>query len=1154
VKRRGSLDLGGFRHSGLITVLACALSAAAVAQAIPDAQAGTSTTLRSLLDAGDYATAQRVAEDEVARAETEHGPASIQTAQALDGLVEALVSNGLTAADKTLDQAERALRLKERHFGVSHFEVAVSLRNLGALRTERGEFKQAALLHARALSIRRKAFTTDATEIVESLEDLAVPLIYQERFRDAQSALEEALRVRDAGATLSPMLLAHTLSLAALLHRYDGSYAVGTEFAERALDIRRRLSPEHPATGITLQIRGDLQFLTGDIAAARRTWSDALSLDVRVLRPGHPAIIAIQRRLAAAANAFGERAEQHQLLEQALQNAERSLAPCSLEFPRLLGDSASAAMYDSEYVEAQKLYVRARSVHERCDGPKNTDTGTVIFNQANLAVRMGDIATAEKLYQQAISIWTNALGASHPYVAMGLDAHADVLALRGLGNRSATLYERALQIRQQALGPDHPDVAWTLVNLARVRLLASSFEEALRLVGQAVDIYRRTGASDDPDHFARALSLMAQIHTGRAEYDQAESSLNEALSTRERIFGASDPLVAETRAEIAALDFRLGSNQRSLVNALNAERIGREHLRTTVRYLPERQALTYAARRPKGLDLALSIAASDSSPDAAQVFESAIRSRSVVLDELAARAQAAQTSDPGLTASTATLFAARQRFANLMMRNYTEPGSVPLTMLEDARKQKEDAEAALAERSTAFRNERARSEIGLAEVRAALPRDSALVAFIRYDRTIINPPGGPGAAASSGPTSKPPVATPSYIAFVIRTGSDMFVAPLGSAAVIDGLVSNWRAQMTGIIGAAAPTAAEQSYRAAGAALRRRVWDPLREPLSGAKTVFIVPDGTLSLVSFVALPVGQAQYLIEDGPVIHYLSAERDLVAGPASTSTGRGLLAVGGAAFDDAGSFVPPSKRSTAGLRSACATSEPLTFGPLDGTRQEVQDVARLWTDSPADLLQGGAASERAFKQSAPGHRVLHLATHGFFLGSCASTRAAGTRSVGGLVAARATQSAGLDESPLLQSGLALAGANRRAAAGPGDEDGILTAEEVTALHLDGVEWAVLSACDTGLGAVRASEGVLGLRRAFQVAGVRTIIMSLWPVDDQATRLWMLALYQGRLQQHFSTSDAVQYADLSMLRARRTQRQSTHPFYWAAFVAAGDWR
>jgi CHAT domain-containing protein len=145
-------------------------------------------------------------------------------------------------------------------------------------------------------------------------------------------------------------------------------------------------------------------------------------------------------------------------------------------------------------------------------------------------------------------------------------------------------------------------------------------------------------------------------------------------------------------------------------------------------------------------------------------------------------------------------------------------------------------------------------------------------------------------------------------------------------------------------------------------------------------------------------------------------------------------------------------------------------------------------------------------------------------------------------------------ENPLLLSGLALAGANRRASARPDDDDGILTAEEVASLNLSGVEWAVLSACGTGLGAIKAGEGVFGLRRAFQVAGARTVIMSLWSVDDQATREWMVALYEGRFRKHLSTAAAVHGATIAMLRDRRAKGLSTAPFYWAAFVAAGDWR
>ena len=100
----------------------------------------------------------------------------------------------------------------------------------------------------------------------------------------------------------------------------------------------------------------------------------------------------------------------------------------------------------------------------------------------------------------------------------------------------------------------------------------------------------------------------------------------------------------------------------------------------------------------------------------------------------------------------------------------------------------------------------------------------------------------------------------------------------------------------------------------------------------------------------------------------------------------------------------------------------------------------------------------------------------------------------------------------------------------------------------------MLSACDTGLGEIRAGEGVFGLRRAFQVAGARTVIMSLWSVDDQATRAWMRALYEARFRRGLNTAAAVHAASVAVLSDRRAKKQSTLPVYWAAFVAAGDWR
>jgi CHAT domain-containing protein len=151
------------------------------------------------------------------------------------------------------------------------------------------------------------------------------------------------------------------------------------------------------------------------------------------------------------------------------------------------------------------------------------------------------------------------------------------------------------------------------------------------------------------------------------------------------------------------------------------------------------------------------------------------------------------------------------------------------------------------------------------------------------------------------------------------------------------------------------------------------------------------------------------------------------------------------------------------------------------------------------------------------------------------------------------TASSNSGESPLVLSGLALTGANARHTAAPDEEDGVLTAEEVSSLDLHGVEWAVLSACETGLGEVRVGEGVFGLRRAFQIAGARTVIMSLWSVQDEPAREWMTALYTGRLEQQLDTAQAVRDASLAMLRHRRQRQQSVHPYYWAGFVAIGGW-
>jgi CHAT domain-containing protein/tetratricopeptide (TPR) repeat protein len=983
--------------------------------------------------------------------------------------------------------------------------------------------------------------------VADTLERLALPLIWLERFPEAQRALDEAKRIREPASEKAPLDLARTLYLEALLHRWDGQYDAAISSLSRSSRTRLALAPGHPDNIADVQLNGDLLFLKGNVRQAEQAWTDALSRAEQTLGKTHPLVPPILHRLAIVAQEFGDLDRKRELLELAIRMAPSTQVPCYPELPALLNDFGTLSTYRGDFQQARSFYDEAFTKLRRCLGPTHSATTTILHNRAVLAADMGDFAGAEELHRQAVRVWSQRLGANHPYVARGLDELAGVASSRGRNVEAARLLERALTIRTQALGPESPDVASTLVTLART-LAQRDAITALQKVDEAIAIYQRGNRPQSPDSVATAFSLRGTLLLNRGDYARGRQAFAMALAERERVFGTDHPLTAEARSAVASADFGLDFVDSAVRDALAAEEIGRNHLRFTIRYLPERQALAYSDHRPRGLDLALSAVAADRTAERASVLDAVVRSRGVVLDELGARAHlTAQSADPVLVSLNAAATAARERFANLMLRSLKGEDPVPRAVLDDARSRKEEAERALAERSAAARTEVEQANVGLTDVREMLPPNTAILAFVRYDRTIVTASG----------TRSAPRAVASYMGFVIRADTpDVAVVPLGTASSIDGAIAVWRREAEGrkILAGVPILEAERTYRAAGVQIRQQIWDPFSLFIEGAARVFVVPDGAVNFVSFAALPTAPNRYLIEDGPVIHYLSTERDVISRP-SVGSANGLLAVGGPAYD--ARVHPAGSRST--LRSGCATLGGVRFEDLPNSRLEADEIAKIWSSSANEagdtrVLSGRAATETAIKQAAIGRRVVHLATHGYFLESRCDSAAAGTRAVGGLVA-QSGPSRELAENVLLLSGLAFAGANVPSSVRTGQgDDGLLTAEEVAGLNLQGTEWAVLSACDTGTGRIKAGEGVFGLRRAFQVAGVRTIIMSLWPVDDVATRTWMRHLYDARFNQRLSTAESVREASIRVLENRRARRQSLHPLYWAAFVAAGDWQ
>ncbi|MFO0017012.1 MAG: CHAT domain-containing protein [Synechococcaceae cyanobacterium] len=240
---------------------------------------------------------------------------------------------------------------------------------------------------------------------------------------------------------------------------------------------------------------------------------------------------------------------------------------------------------------------------------------------------------------------------------------------------------------------------------------------------------------------------------------------------------------------------------------------------------------------------------------------------------------------------------------------------------------------------------------------------------------------------------------------------------------------------------------------------------------------------------------------------------------------------------------LPGSQQRSPGVRGLTP------WQPRAGTEQEARQRAPLLGVSA--VIRGPAATAAVvLAQRAP--RILHIATHGFFLADQASASARASRgaaATSGAAAEDSTPASASREDPLQRSGLVFAGANRPDA-DPND-DGYLTAAEATAMELEGTELVTLSACETGLGGVQSGEGVYGLQRSLAVAGARSTLLSLWKVDDALTVTFMQSYY-NRLKAGEGRAEALRHTQSEF----RNHKNSTYNDIrvWGAFQLSGDWR
>ena len=327
-----------------------------------------------------------------------------------------------------------------------------------------------------------------------------------------------------------------------------------------------------------------------------------------------------------------------------------------------------------------------------------------------------------------------------------------------------------------------------------------------------------------------------------------------------------------------------------------------------------------------------------------------------------------------------------------------------------------------------------------------------------------------------------------------------------------------------------------------------LWQPLESKLGNARKIYFNAPGILHSIAFNAISTGNGEYLL-DRYDLHQLTSTAQLTI-PSDNTLPKTAALVGNVFFNPAQkakSQIIPSETGERSVDDDYSLTESMPqrvndnrgvarehFHHLPFTASEIEDISRSLGDIEVKTLKGDDASERLFRELCAGARdVVHLATHGFFLSSEEDA----------LKVPFMKRFMNAIGSPMQRSGIALADAESTwtgQATPPEDNDGILTASEVAALNLKSTRLVALSACETALGGYNF-EGIHGLTRGFKQAGVKSLLVSLWSVNDRSTATFMTAFYR-----HWIKSGDRHAAYRNAVAAVRTKYPS--PFYWAPFI------
>lgn len=753
-------------------------------------------------------------------------------------------------------------------------------------------------------------------------------------------------------------------------------------------------------------------------------------------------------------------------------------------------------------------------------------------------------AQAEARYQKALEYGEQAFGSNAPELLKCLGELGRMEIARGTPERGAKYFVRAHEIAQSTGSASLPD---TVRDLGTLLWHRNDNEQAIRVLERAIQLYdaQATPTAAIGKLAARLILASVQDDAGKhdeaelsylklgeeigalgsepwiaglqatylhshgvhylrlAQYGRAEHLLLEASRLSATFTPADSPLLVQQGCDLGEVYWAAGDLARSL------DPIGRcfdsreQDISRVLATGTEEQKRAFLGEYLVAFQKTMNaqrLGGNDNVKLNRLALTQVLRTKGRVLDAMTSSGLAVRATQSEETR------ALMQRLTALQgeMANLSTSGTGAGDRLKALRAEAAEIENKLNQGDDSFKQ--ATQPIDIPAVQAKLGADDALLEIVEY-----RPLDAHYQKAEPGLR---------YLAYVLQHEGEPRAFDLGDAASLDQLVLAFRDSLRH---------PDRDALAPGRALYARVLQPVQSALGDKKHVFVAPDGTLSAVPFAAL-VNGSKFLLEDYDFTYLTSGRELLRLGDSASSEGQIV------AFADPNFGVSTGQTNNSGSALAKAV-----FPALPGTHEEADALAKLFPS--ATLHTGDDASEAQVKQvSRP--LLLHLATHGFFLPVQSMTTMVGPNGEA-LDPKTAQERLAVAQNPLLRSGLAFAGAT--GLQGQAGEDGVLTALEASSLDLRGTELVVLSACQTAEGETSQGEGVYGLRRALTIAGAKSLVMSLWSVDDNATSYLMRGYYR-RLKDGMGRSAALRDVQLVLEHSAGTH----HPYYWAAFIPSGD--